>query len=181
MMTVTFRRPFVAAVALLLLVPISSPRRGVSASQDEALTVPGLWSGTIFYGDPADPATPKEQFLATVNAEGTYSVDSTAATGAHPLNPGDKTEERGTWTRRDRRVWTHGFWFDEAGAGAGFSVGRGATELEFVARDQLSGLVDFDFLPCAGGPLDCPDPADAGALTPGHGMGPFPVVLRRLR
>lgn len=166
---------------LVLLVPTSAPIQGAWAAEAGTLSVPGLWSGTVFYGDPADPATPKEQFLATVNPEGTYSVDSTAATGAHPLNPGDKTEERGVWTRRDRRVETHGFWFDEGGGGAGFSLGRGAGVLEFTGRDRLVGFADIDFLPCPDGPLGCPDPVDVGALALGAGVGPFPVVLRRVR
>jgi hypothetical protein len=171
-----------ACVTLLtLLVPSGSPRQLAWASEDGSLSVAGLWSGTVFYGDPANPSTPKEQFLATVNPEGTYSVDSTAATGAHPLNPGVKTEERGTWTRRDRRVVTRGFWFDEGGGGAGFSLGRGATALEFTSRDRLAGFADIDWLPCQGGPLACPDPVDVGALTVGSGVGPFPVVLRRVR
>ena len=51
--------------------------------------------------------------------------------------PGDKTTERGVWTHRAHRVLTHGFWFDEVGGGAGFSLGRGVTQLEFVARDRL--------------------------------------------
>ena len=169
------------SVALLLLASSGSAGRIASASEGEGLTVAGLWSGTVYYGDPTNPATPKEQFLATVDEQGTYTVDSTAATGSHPLNPGDKTEERGVWTRRDRRVVTHGFWFDEAGAGAGFSVGRGVSQLEFVARDRLSGFADIDFLPCPSGPLGCPDPADVGALSLGDGLGPFPVVLRRVR
>ena len=166
---------------VLLLLSAGSRVRVASASDEEALSVSGLWSGTVFYGDPANPATPKEQFLSTVHREGTYSVDSTAATGAHPLNRGEKTEERGLWTRRDRRVTTHGFWFDEEGAGAGFSLGRGAAVLDFTARDRLEGYADFGFLPCPGGPLGCPDPVDVGALVPGTGMGPFPVVLRRVR
>jgi len=169
------------SMALLLLASSGSTGRPAQASEGQGMTVAGLWSGTVYYGDPADPATPKEQFLATVDQDGTYSVDSTAATGAHPLNPGDKTEERGLWTRWDQRVVTHGFWFDEVGAGAGFSVGRGATQVEFVAHDRLAGFADIDFLPCPGGPLGCPDPADVGALTIGQGLGPFPVVLRRLR
>lgn len=169
------------SVALLLLAASGSGGRIASASQGDGWTAVGLWSGTVYYGDPANPGTPKEQFLATVAEDGTYTVDSTAATGMHPLNPGDKTEERGVWTRRDRRIVTHGFWFDEVGAGAGFSVGRGATNLQFVARDRLEGFADFDFLPCPSGPLGCPDPADVGALTLGEGLGPFPVVLRRLR
>src|SRR5262245_13398321 len=173
---------FCASLTLaLLLLPSGSPSGVASASDEDALSVSGLWSGTVFYGDPADPATPKEQFLSTVHREGTYSVDSTAATGAHPLNPGQKTEERGTWTRQGRLVTTHGFWFDEGGAGAGFSLGRGAAVLEFTARDRLEGYADFDFLPCPAGPLGCPDPVDAGALVPGAGLGPFPVVLRRVR
>ena len=169
------------SVALLLLASSGSGGRITSASEEEGLTAVGLWSGTVYYGDPANPGTPKEQFLATVGEDGTYTVDSTAATGMHPLNPGDKTEERGVWTRRGQHVATRGFWFDEVGAGAGFSVGRGATNLEFVGRDRLEGFADFDFLPCSNGPLGCPDPADAGALTLGRGLGPFPVVLRRLR
>ena len=172
---------FTSATLLLLLVPLGYPTHVASASEDEALSVAGLWSGTVFYGEPANPATPKEQFLATVDPDGRYSVDSTAATGSHPLNPGAKTEERGVWTRRNRRVTTHGFWFDEFGGGAGFSVGRGATVLEFAARDHLTGYADIDFLPCPNGPLGCPDPVDAGALTVGAGLGPFPVVLKRIR
>jgi hypothetical protein len=173
---------FCASMTLLaLLVPSAAPIQIARASEDGTLSVPGLWSGTLFYGDPDNPATPKEQFLAIVNAEGTYSVDSTAATGAHPLNPGEKTEERGTWTRRDRRVLTRGFWFDEAGGGAGFSLGRGVAVLDFTGRDRLAGLADIDFLPCSGGPVDCSDPADVGGLTLGAGVGPFPVVLRRIR
>lgn len=168
-------------VLLLFASSGSVATRTAPASDGQGMTVAGLWSGTVYYGDPTDPATPKEQFLATVDQDGTYSVDSTAATGAHPLNPGDKTEERGLWTRWDQRVATHGFWFDEVGAGAGFSVGRGVTQLEFVGHNRLAGFADIDFLPCPGGPLDCPDPADAGALTLGQGLGPFPVVLRRLR
>lgn len=170
-----------AATVLVLRWPLGYPIGAATASEEETLRVAGLWSGTVFYGDPANPATPKEQFLATVDPQGTYSVDSTAATGSHPLNPGAKTEERGVWTRRERRVMTHGFWFDEVGGGAGFSVGRGATVLEFAARDRLSGYADIDFLPCPGGPLGCPDPVDVGALTVGGGLGPFPVVLRRIR
>ena len=169
-----------SAVLPLLLLSSAWPMQPASAA-DEALSVPGLWSGTVFYGDPADPATPKEQFLATVDAGGAYSVDSTAATGSHPLNPGAKTEERGVWARHGLGLTTHGFWFDEGGAGAGFSVGRGVTVLDFVERDQLAGFADIDFLPCPAGPLGCPDPADAGALVLGDGLGPFPVVLRRIR
>lgn len=178
------KRPALIALCTLLWVLCSSTghkTQAVPASQNEALTVAGLWSGTLFYGDPADPATPKEQFLATVDPNGTYSVDSTAATGSHPLNFGAKTEERGVWERRDRRVTTHGFWFDDGGFGLGFSLGRGATVLEFAARDRLEGYADVAFLPCPGGPLGCPDPADVGALTVGAGLGPFPVVLRRIR
>jgi hypothetical protein len=168
-----------AVLSLLLLFSASQIPRA-SASQ-ENFSVPGLWSGTVYYGDPANPATPKEQFLSTVRADGTYSVDSTAATGSHPLNPGAKTEERGAWERQGRGVTTHGFWFDEGGAGAGFSVGRGVTALEFVSADQLAGYADIDFLPCPAGPLGCPDPVDTGALVLGTGLGPFPVVLRRIR
>ena len=169
-----------SAVVPLLVLSSVLPIQRASASR-ETFSVPGLWSGTVFYGDPADPATPKEQFLATVSGEGTYSVDSTAATGSHPLNPGAKSEERGVWERQGRRVTTHGFWFDEAGAGAGFSVGRGATVLDFVTRDELAGLIDIDFLPCPAGPVGCPDPADTGALPLGDGLGPFPVTLTRIR
>jgi hypothetical protein len=169
-----------SAVLPLLLLSSAWPMQRASASRDTS-SVAGLWSGTVFYGDPANPTTPKEQFLATVDSAGTYTVDSTAATGSHPLNPGAKTEERGVWERRGRGLTTRGFWFDDAGAGAGFSVGRGVTELEFAARDLLTGFADIDFLPCPGGPLGCPDPADAGAVTLGEGFGPFPVVLRRIR
>ena len=169
-----------SAVLPLLLLASPWPMQRASATRDSA-TVPGLWSGTVFYGDPADPATPKEQFLATVEPGGTYTVDSTAATGSHPLNPGVKTEERGVWARRGLGVTTHGFWFDEGGAGAGFSLGRGVTALNFIGHDQLAGFADIDFLPCPAGPLGCPDPADSGALTLGDGLGPFPVVLRRIR
>ena len=169
-----------SAVLPLLLLSSAGPEQRASASR-ETMSVPGLWSGTVFYGDPADPTTPKEQFLTTVDAGGTYTVDSTAATGSHALNPGAKSEERGVWERRGRSLTTHGFWFDEAGAGAGFSVGRGVTALDFVAPDQLAGFADIDFLPCPAGPLGCPDPADAGALALGDGLGPFPVVLRRIR
>lgn len=178
------KRRALFALCTLLLVLCSSTgheTQVVSASQNEALAVAGLWSGTLFYGDPSDPATPKEQFLATVEPHGTYSVDSTAATGSHPLNPGAKTEERGVWERRDHRVTTHGFWFDDAGGGAGFRLGRGATVLEFAARDRLTGYADVDFLPCPSGPLGCPDPVDVGALSVGAGLGPFPVVLKRIR
>jgi hypothetical protein len=170
-----------SATLLLLLLPSRLPTAVATASEEETLRVAGLWSGTVFYGDPANPATPKEQFLAVVDPQGTYSVDSTAATGSHPLNPGAKTEERGVWRGHERRVRTHGFWFDEGGLGAGFSLGRGATALEFAGRDRLTGYADFDFLPCPGGPLGCPDPVDAGALRVGAGVGPFPVVLRRIR
>lgn len=169
------------ASVLLLLLHSRSPISVVSASDEGMLTVPGLWSGTVFYGDPANPGTPREQFLATVHPEGTYSVDSTASTGAHPLNSGEKTEERGVWSRRGRQVMTHGFWFDEVGLGAGFSLGRGVAVLEFMARDRLEGYSDVGFLPCPGGPLGCPDPVEVGALPLGGGFGPFPVVLRRVR
>jgi hypothetical protein len=168
-------------VAVLLLASSGSGGRIASASEGEGLTAVGLWSGTVYYGDPANPDTPKEQFLATVGDDGTYGVDSTAATGTHPLNPGDKTEERGVWARQDHRVMTHGFWFDEVGAGAGFSVGRGVSHLEFAGHDRLEGFADFDFLPCPRGPIGCPDPAGVGALVLGQGLGPFPVALRRLR
>lgn len=171
----------VAAFVMIVLLFSDSPSRSASASDDGTASVAGLWSGTVFYGDPANPATPKEQFLATVHPEGTYSVDSTAATGEHPLNQGQKTEERGVWTRRARRVVTHGFWFDERGADATFSLGRGVSVLDFVARDRLEGYTDIDFLPCPSGPLGCPDPVEVGALTLGNGFGRFPVVLRRVR
>lgn len=171
----------VGASVMLVLLLSDSPSRLVSASDEGTSSVPGLWSGTVFYGDPANPATPKEQFLATVHPEGTYGVDSTAATGEHPLNQGQKTEERGVWTRRGSRVVTHGFWFDSEGADAGFSLGRGVSVLELVARDRLEGHTDIDFLPCPSGPLGCPDPVDVGGLTLGSGFGPFPVVLRRVR
>jgi hypothetical protein len=178
------KRPALFALTTLLFVLCLSAGHQsqiASASQNEAVTVVGLWSGTLFYGDPANPATPTEQFLANVDPHGTYSVDSTAATGSHPLNSGAKTEERGVWERRDRRVTTHGFWFDEGGFGLGFSLGRGATVLEFAARDRLTGYADVDFLPCPSGPLGCPDPVDVGALSVGAGLGPFPVVLNRIR
>lgn len=170
-----------SAVLAFLLLVTSWPVPAAMATDEEALSVTGLWSGTIFYGNPADPATPKEQFLATVDPQGIYSVDSTAATGSHPLNPGEKTEERGVWQRNGLRVTTHGFWFDEVGGGAGFSLGRGVTALEFAARDRLVGYADVDFVHCPSGPLGCPDPVDVGALTLGTGLGPFPVALRRVR
>jgi hypothetical protein len=164
-----------------LLLVSGWPGHIASASVEQGQSVPGLWSGAVYYGDPADPATPREQFLATVDPHGTYSIDSTAATGSHPLNPGAKTEERGVWQRHGDLLITQGFWFDEGGGGAGFSLGRGTARLEFAAHDRLVGFADIDFVPCPAGPLGCPDPVDAGPLTLGSGLGPFPVVLRRIR
>jgi hypothetical protein len=171
----------ISAALSLLLLSSGYPIDAAPASNEHALSAPGLWSGVVFYGDPSDPTTPKEQFLATVDPQGTYSVDSTAATGSHPLNPGEKTEERGVWRRQGLVVTTHGFWFDEMGGGAGFSVGRGAAVLEFAEPDRLVGYSDVDFRLCPAGPLGCPDPAEIGPLTVGSGLGPFPVVLRRIR
>ena len=167
--------------ALPLVVSTGQPGDVASAAVEQGFSAPGLWSGTVYYGDPADPATPREQFLATVDPQGTYSIDSTAATGSHPLNPGAKTEERGVWQRHGQSLSTFGFWFDDVGGGAGFSLGRGAARLEFATHDRLVGFADIDFLPCPVGPVGCPDPVDAGALTIGSGLGPFPVVLRRIR
>jgi hypothetical protein len=167
-----------AAIPLLLASGV--PGRVVSASVPD-VDVAGLWSGTVYYGDPADPATPKEQFLASVDPHGLYTTDSTAATGSHALNPGAKTEERGLWQRHGRMLITHGFWFDEGGGGAGFSLGRGASRLEFSTDGFLVGFADIDFLACPAGPLGCPDPVDVGPLAFGSGLGPFPVVLRPVR
>ena len=169
-------------VVVLILVVMTQPGLGRSnTAAEKPMTVEGVWFGTVFLGDPASPATPKEQFLATVHRDGTYILDSTAETGAHPLNPGDKTPEHGVWTQRGLSVSTRGFFFDEAGGGLGFSVGRGVAQLQFVAPDSLSGLADFDFLPCQAGPLGCPDPLETDALEIGNGFGPFPVTMRRVR
>jgi hypothetical protein len=172
-------RTIVMAVTLLGIAAWPGPVG--STAQDEALSLRGLWFGTVFFGDPSNPSTPKEQFFATIAGDGTYILDSTAETGEHALNPGDKTPEHGVWTRRGSAISTRGFFFDEVGGGAGFSVGRGVSRLEFVSLDQLSGLADFDFLPCGGGPLGCPNPVAVAPLELGDGLGPFPVELQRVR
>lgn len=172
-------RTIVLAAAMLGIA--AWPGRVGSTAQDEALSLRGLWFGTVYFGDPSDPSTPTEQFFATVAGDGTYILDSTAETGAHALNAGDKTPEQGTWTRRGAVVSTRGFFFDEVAGGAGFSVGRGVSRLEFDGLDHLSGLADFDYLPCANGPLGCPSPLTVPMLELGHGFGPFPVTLARVR
>jgi len=169
------------AMAMTMLGVAAWPGHVGSTAQDEALSLRGLWFGTVYFGDPSDPSTPTEQFFATVAGDGTYILDSTAETGEHALNPGDKTPEHGIWTRRGSVVSTRGFFFDEVAGGAGFSVGRGVSRVEFVGLDRLSGLADFDFLPCASGPLGCPNPLTVPALELGHGLGPFPVMLQRVR
>jgi hypothetical protein len=174
------RITFCTLAALPLLLASAASGRVVSASGPD-LDVAGLWSGTVFYGDPTDPTTPKEQFLASVDPHGLYTIDSTAATGSHAVNPGAKTEERGLWQRHGRSIVTHGFFFDEGGGGAGFSLGRGTSRLEFSRDGVLVGFADVDFLPCPAGPLGCPDPVDVGPLELGSGLGPFPVVLRPVR
>jgi hypothetical protein len=175
------RRIALCTMALPVLLASGWSGHVTSAAGEQGFSVPGLWSGTVYYGDPTNPATPTEQFLATVDQNGTYTIDSTSATGLHPLNPGAKTEERGVWQRHGQSLNTHGFFFDDVGGGPGFSLGRGAARLEFAAHDRLVGVADFDFLLCPAGPLGCPDPADVGAVAIGSGAGPFPVVLRRIQ
>lgn len=175
------RVPVGTIVAALLLATAGIAAWQTSTPAAQGLSAHGLWFGTVFYGNPADPSTPTERFTARVAQDGTYIVDSTAETGSHPLNPGAKTPEHGVWSRHDRSLTHRGIWFDEGGGGAGFSVGVSVGRLEFVDPDQLNGLYDVAFLPCPGGPADCPDPTGLTPLPLGGGLGPFPVILRRVQ
>jgi hypothetical protein len=170
-----------AIVAGLLLAIAGIAARQTSTAAAQGLSAHGLWFGTVFYGDPADPSTPTERFTARVAQDGTYIVDSTAETGSHPLNPGAKTPEHGVWSLHGRYLTHRGIWFDEGGGGAGFSVGISVGQLEFVGSGQLNGLYDVAFLPCPGGPAGCPDPTGLAPLQLGGGLGPFPVILRRVQ
>src|SRR5262245_30341614 len=100
---------FVGAAMVLSLISTAAPQFQ-SAPTSDPKNLPGLWFGTVFFGDPASPSTPKEQFVLTVHQEGTYMIDSTAETGTHPLNLGKKTPEQGVWQRQGRVVRSHGYW-----------------------------------------------------------------------
>ena len=85
------------------------------------------------------------------------------------------------WTRRGLNIQSRGLWFDEAGGGAGLSIGRAVGEVTFNGPDELVGMADFDFLVCPSGALGCADPTQVPFLQMGTGLGPFPIVFHRLQ
>ena len=175
-------RNMIAAGALagLATVMIVLQSSNVSASQTSGYTVTGCWYVDVYFGDPSNPATPKLPMIATFDDSGTMLWTSTGSWGGHPLMPGNKGGAHGLWERRGMNVRTRGIWFDEAGGGVGMSIGRAIGELTFNGPDELSGIADFEFLPCPSGYLGCVDPTQLPPLQMGGGVGPFPIVFRRL-
>ena len=169
----------VAAVVALMSVMTGGDASAKGAKKGRVV---GMWFGTIYLTGVIDPAAPKVQFMAIYHGDGTFQLDSTSETGAHPLLPMPKSVFNGIWKTTGGVVKTKGFAFDE-GAPGGFSILRGVTHLEFDGKDKdaLVGVGDFDTLVCPGGPLDCPDPTEGPFLAIGDGVGPFPTVLRRFR
>ena len=153
-----FRATVAAALAVAVLTVLVSMTSATRNGQ--GFTVTGLWFGTVFFGDPHAPATPRVQFAINFDRDGTLTLDSTAETGQHPLVPGHNSVLNGVWTQHGRIVRTKGFFFGDGAAPPGtFHLGRTVAELRFVDADTLVGISSNDQVPCPNGPfLGCPDP-----------------------
>ena len=154
-----------ATAVVLLVLAGSSPLAGAAELQ-------GAWFGNAFFGDPADPATPRLPFTMIIHTDGTFMFDSTAETGGHPFFPAAATPLVGVWERTiaGSIVFRGLTIFDNAGAD--YSVLQVIIVGNFDNSDQISGISDTQSIPCVSA-LDCPDVTQLPFVEIGPAAFPF--------
>jgi hypothetical protein len=138
----------------------------------------GLWYA-------ASDAGIQQGFAFTViHADGTFAYSSVAETGGSAVFPGEFTPLNGLWTREGNRLVLRGFTIQETETGTPgvslFAIVRGVFVFDIDGANEIFGVADYDFLPCAS-ETDCPNP-DENPLVIGEGVtgGGLPVYFRRI-
>jgi hypothetical protein len=135
----------------------------------------GLWYAA------SDVGIPQGFAFTTIHADGTFIYSSVAETGGSNLFPGEYTPLQGLWTREGNTLVLRGFSIleTETPGGSWFAIVRGVFVFEIDGKNEIFGVADYDFLPCAS-ELNCPNP-DENPLVIGEGVtGGLPVYFRRI-
>ena len=167
--------PVLALAAALLIGGLRPLHAQNARGADRGPFPTGLWYA------PSDAGIPQQFSFTAMHADGTFTYNSVAETGGSQLLPGEYTSLNGLWTREGDRLVLRGFSIQETETPAGslFAVVRGVWSFEVDGRNELFGMADYDFLPCAS-EVNCPNP-DENPLVIGEGVtGGLPVVLRRM-
>jgi hypothetical protein len=166
----------VLAAAAALLVGGLTPLHAQDARGADRGPFPtGLWYS------PSDAGVPQGFSFTAIHADGTFNFNSVFETGGSQVFPGEYTSLNGLWTREGDRLVLRGFSIQETETPAGslFAISRVVWSFEVDGRNELFGMADADFLPCAS-EVNCPNP-DENPLVIGEGVtGGLPVVFRRM-
>jgi hypothetical protein len=135
----------------------------------------GLWYAA------SDAGIPQGFAFTVFHADGTFAYSSVAETGGSAVFPGEYTPLNGLWTRKGDRLVLRGFTIQEtktAGVSL-FAIVRGVFIFDIDGANEIFGVADYDFLPCAS-EQNCPNP-DENPLVIGEGVtGGVPVYFRRI-
>ena len=154
---------------------MSADVHGAGANGDRGPLPTGLWYSA------SDAGFPQVMSFVSINADGTFTFNSTAETGGSSVFPGEYTSLQGLWTRKGDRIELRGFTIQEleTPAGSEFNIVRAAFSLEVDGRSELFGLSDYDSLSCPN-EFACPNP-DENPLVIGEGFtGGLPIYYRRI-
>ena len=165
-----------AAFVFCGVLSVQIPDANAAGSEADSGPFPtGLWYAA------SDAGIPQGFAFTAIHADGTFTYDSVAETGGSVILPGEFTPLHGLWTRKGDRLVLRGFTIQETETPGGslFAIVRGVFIFEVDGADELFGVGDFDFLPCAS-EQNCPNP-DENPLVIGEGVtGGLPVYFRRI-
>jgi hypothetical protein len=137
----------------------------------------GLWYAA------SDAGIPQGFAFTVIHADGTFAYSSVAETGGSAVLPGEYTPLNGLWTRKGNRLVLRGFTIQETETGTPgvslFAIVRGVFVFDIDGANEIFGVADYDFLPCAS-ENNCPNP-DENPLVIGEGVtGGLPIYFRRI-
>ena len=180
-------RPFVLSFVLTLTLSAGLLLGGTQPTQAQDARTAGQAAGdrgpfpTGLWYAASDAGFPQIFAFVAVHSDGTFVFDSTAETGGVPDFPGEYTPAHGLWSRENGVFMLRAFGIQELETPGGslFAIVRLTFALQAVGHDELVGMGDVDFLPCAG-ERDCPNPNE-NPLVIGEGVtGGVPYLLRRI-
>ena len=167
--------PVLVLAAALLIGGLTPLHAQGARGADRGPFPTGLWYA------PSDAGIPQGFAFIAMHSDGTFNFNSVAETGGSQVFPGEYTSLNGLWTREGDRLVLRGYSIQETETpnGSLFAIVRVTWSFEVDGRNELYGVADGDFLPCAS-EANCPNP-DENPLVIGEGdFGALPVVFRRM-
>ena len=165
-----------AAVVFFGVAAAPVPDANAAGSEGDRGPFPtGLWYSA------SDAGIPQGFAFTVIHADGTFTYDSVAETGGSIFLPGEFTPLHGLWTREGDRLVLRGFTIQETETPGGslFAIVRAVFILETGGPNEVFGVADFDFLPCAS-EQNCPNPENNPLVIGEGATGGLPVYFRRI-